>query len=280
MKVEFKAFAKVNLNLQVLGKKSDSFHEVKTLMLRVDLFDRLSFEPSDAYALEIRGEDALSREDNLINQAVVLFERETGRKVRYRIILDKQIPLSAGLGGGSSDAATTLMALNDLYQTSLPVTVLGRMATKLGSDTAFFLSKGGAAICRGRGERVESFQLNPMNNVLLLKPEFGISAAEAYARLSQMKGSLDVANRKQELNGIKLFNDLESPVFEKYLFLAVLKQWLLDQSETTAVLMSGSGSTMIAFLSNNGEGATLLEKARLEMDSGLWGCEVSCLTNF
>src|SRR5262249_10496961 len=148
-------------------------------------------------------------------------------------------------GGGSSDAAATLKALNQLFETKLSRDELAKIGSAIGSDVPFFVVES-AAICKGRGDVVEPTQLEPKMPILLLKPAFGVSSAWAYSRWPDSKEIPRMSYQPQNLDGQLFVNDLERPVFEKFVFLAHLKRWLLKQREVAAALMSGSGSTVFA----------------------------------
>src|SRR4030095_12083542 len=163
------------------------------------------------------------------------------------IALKKNIPHGAGLGGGSSDAASTLLALNELFETNLPRGALAKMAETIGSDVPFFIFES-AAVCNGRGELVSPARLRDPLPLLLLKPQFGIPTQWAYSRWRDSRGIPAVSYGNQQFNQQTFLNDLERPVFEKFVFLAQLKVWLLKQPEVGAALMSGSGSTIFAVL--------------------------------
>ena len=198
-----------------------------------------------------------------------LFLRSTNVPAGVRITLRKKIPQAAGLGGGSSDAASALIALNELFQTKLPRETLAELGANIGSDVPFFIF-GSAAICRGRGELVSPQPLANSLSVLLLKPEFGVPTATAYARWEKSREIPGVSYTPQDFRGHSFVNDLERPVFEKFVFLAQLKMWLLGQPEVGAALMSGSGSTMFAVLKEKSGGEAIAERARAELDPKLW----------
>ncbi len=160
-------------------------------------------------------------------------------------MLKKRIPHGAGLGGGSSDAASTLLALNELFETNLPREALAKMAQMIGSDVPFFIF-GSAAVCKGRGELVSPTRLRKPLSLLLLKPEFGVPTPWAYSRWRDSREIRGVSYGAQQFTRQSFVNDLERPVFEKFVFLAQLKMWLLKQPEVDAALMSGSGSTVFA----------------------------------
>lgn len=261
--------AKLNLTLRVLGKREDGFHELDTLMVRLPgLADELEFEPAGEFSLEVQGAEVGPVEANLVTRAVRLYEQRTGRVCSYRVTLRKRIPAGAGLGGGSSDAAATLRVLDEMGGVSLPAEELSGLAAELGSDVPFFLREGP---CRaaGRGELLERVEA-PGLEVMLLKPAFGVGTPDAYGRWSDSRELPGVRYSAQHVGGLDLVNDLERPVFEKFLFLAELKQWLLGQFEVQAALMSGSGATVFAVLHDAGAAERLAERARTELDPGLW----------
>ena len=209
--------------------------------------------------------------DNLVIRAADLFSRTTGQKVDVTIQLRKKIPHGAGLGGGSSDAATTLLGLNRFYQTNLELAELAQLAAQIGSDVPFFLLES-AAICRGRGEMVEPTKLAGTLSLLLLKPSFGVPTPWAYSRWKDSKQIPEVRYDAQEFGGVRFVNDLERPVFEKFVFLAQAKMWLLKQPEVGAALLSGSGSTVFAILRDESSAESLAARARAELDPELWAC--------
>jgi len=261
--------AKLNLSLRIHGKREDGFHELETLMVPVSgLADELRFEPAEAYSLEVVGAQVGPEEDNLVTRAVRLFEQRSGRSCPYRVRLEKRIPAGAGLGGGSSDAAATLRALNDFGSISLEHSELEAMAAELGSDIPFFL-RAGPCWCRGRGEVLEEAEAGA-HEVLLLKPGFGVETADAYKRWNDARELPGVRYEAQDLNGLELVNDLERPVFEKFLFLAELKVWLRNQFEVRAALMSGSGATVLAVMHDAESALRVAERARRELDPTLW----------
>ena len=166
--------AKINLSLRVLGRRMDGFHEIETLMVPITLADEIEVVPSGG----IPGDIELSCSDptlpvgegNLAFRAAQHLQAQIGAPTRaVRIILDKRIPHGAGLGGGSSDAATVLLALNELWSAGLDTMQLAGLAAELGSDVPFFIYRS-AALCRGRGERVEPISFGEPLPLLLLKP--------------------------------------------------------------------------------------------------------------
>ena len=270
--------AKINLSFEIKGRRPDGFHEIETLMAPISLKDRLTMEITETPG-EIRfscDDPSLpAGDDNLVVRAAKLFQERTGNHAGLTITLEKKIPHGAGLGGGSSDAASTLMGLNELFQTGLSQDELLELAARLGSDVPFFIVRSGG-VCRGRGELVTRLPLNQEFHFLLLKPDFGVPTPWAYGRWKDSQVVPGVDYSPQEFVGVRLVNDLERPVFEKFVFLAQLKTWLRRQPEVAAALMSGSGSTMFAILRENAKPDELGARARTEIDPNLWTCD--CFT--
>jgi 4-diphosphocytidyl-2-C-methyl-D-erythritol kinase len=264
--------AKINLCLKVIGKRSDGFHEIETLIAPISLHDKIDIEKQNRWIDFSCDDPTLSTgDDNLVVRSAKLFFDRTKIKSGVSIKLEKKIPHGAGLGGGSSDAAATLKALNQLFETKLSREELVKLGSTIGSDVPFFLFDS-AALCKGRGDMVKPTKLNTKLSILLLKPEFGIPSASAYAHWKDSKELPGISYQPQKLDGQTLVNDLERPVFEKFVFLGQLKSWLLKQREAAAAMMSGSGSTLFAVLRDKASGDALTQRARQEMDRKLWTC--------
>ena len=270
----YKSPAKVNLNLKVLGRREDGFHEVETLMARIDLADTMHFEKADEFQIICDYPGVPLDEKNLVWQAVSALEERTDKKFNYRITIEKVIPHGAGLAGGSSNAATALSAINEIENLGLSLDELADIASEFGSDIAFFLYQS-TCICKGRGEKIELVDIELGNEVLLVKPSFGVSTPQAYKAWKdsrEIKG-IDYSSSVQKWG--EMVNHLERPVFEKHRFLAELKMWLNEQSEVARAMMSGSGSTVFALLKDGAEG---LEKRVLEaLDDTLFVCKARLL---
>lgn len=261
------ANAKVNLVLRVLGKRPDGFHDIETLMVPISLSDKMDVSIFPGTGIEVQCDDPDVPTDagNLVWRAAEVFARHTGLTFRTRIVLGKRIPQGAGLGGGSSDAAAALKALDNLHHTCLGDGTLEQLAGEIGSDIPFFI-RNRAAWCRGRGEIMEEAPHQASLRLLLLKPPFPISTAWAYKHRTQ-----NVPRLVQTAAGMELLNDLEAPVFGKHLLLPVMKTWLLGQPEVQAAMMSGSGSTVFAVL--RGEATSLAARAKALFGDTLWTCE-------
>lgn len=264
--------AKINLSLRILGKRSDGFHEIETLMAPLSLADEIDIELGNGGGLEFSCDDPLlpSGEENLAYRAAKLFCTEAGLGHDVRVALSKRVPHGAGLGGGSSDAAAVLLGLNRLLGAGFSREKLSGLAARLGSDVPFFICESGA-ICRGRGEAVSPAALPVGQTVVLLKPPFGVSTPWAYSRWAESRELPGISYAPQEFGWGTLVNDMERPVFEKHLFLALLKRWLLGQPEADGALMSGSGSTMFALARDDADGKALAERATGEFGE-IWTC--------
>ena len=264
--------AKINLSLKVLGERSDGFHEIETLITPITLWDEIKIDKSDGNKhIDFRCDDSSIPvgDENLIVRAAKAFFAVTKLKPAVSIELKKNIPHGAGLGGGSSDAASTLLALDELFDTKLPREALAKMAEGIGSDVPFFIFQS-AAVCKGRGELVRALKLPKRLSMLLLKPGFGVATAWAYARWRESLEIPGVCYEAQEFAGQTFLNDLERPVFHKFVFLAELKAWLLNQAGVGAALMSGSGSTVFAVMRENADAVRIAQRARSELDPELW----------
>ena len=269
--------AKINLSFEIKGRRDDGFHEIETLMAPISLADRLTIERSkSADGIQFSCDDSsLPRgDDNLVVRAARLFQERTRIEDGIEIFLEKKIPHGAGLGGGSSDAATTLLGLNELFETRLSQKALIELAAQIGSDVPFFIV-GSAATCRGRGEIVEPARLPARFNLLLVKPDFGVPTPWAYEKWKNSRKLPGVEYVSREFSGVRFVNDLERPVFEKFVLLGYLKAWLSLQPEVGAALLSGSGSTVFAALHDGADHALLAERIRTEIDPALWifACE-------
>jgi len=264
--------AKINLSLKILGRRDDGFHEIETLIVPISLCDEMKIEKNER-GIEFRCDDPFVplSDDNLVIQAAKSFFVATELEPAVSIELKKKIPLGAGLGGGSSDAASTLLALNHLFEANLTHDELAELGATAGSDVPFFVFES-PAICRGRGEVVTPIQLPERLSILLLKPAFVVPTQLAYSRWQDSREIPDVPYAAQQFADQTLINDLERPVFEKFVFLARLKIWLLKQPEVGAALMSGSGSTVFAVIRPNADADLLATRAKSELDAELWTC--------
>lgn len=269
--------AKINLSLRVLRKREDGFHEITTRMAPLALADRVTVErKADAadgtVAFTCDDPSVPGDETNLAVKAVRALERRTGPLPGLRLHLEKRIPHGAGLGGGSSDAAAVLLAVRELLALEVAWDDLVEAAAETGSDVPFFLYEG-VCDCSGRGEAVvpvADFAWRP--RILLIKPPFGVATPGAYKRWSRSLEVPGLPYGPQETPGGTLVNDLERPVFEKYLVLGTLKSALLACDGVTGALMSGSGSTVFAVLTAAADAAAIMDTAREITGEETWCC--------
>ena len=246
---------KINLFLEVLGRRTDGFHEIETVMQAVDLADRLEFwrRPAGELGISISGGEAPADETNLALRAARLLLEESGCGEGVHLHIEKRVPAGGGMGGGSSDAAAARRGLNRLWKVGAGPDDLGRLCARLGSDVNFFL-RGGLAVCRGRGEIVEPISGSVRAGFLLHFPGMHTSTREIYTKLGfPLKDSRHSYNGLLEglfrddlaAAGRGLFNRLEEPAFEAYPQLAAAKE-KLRESMPFGALLSGSGSTIYA----------------------------------
>lgn len=271
MSVTLPAPAKINLSLRVLRKREDGFHEIESLMTKLPgLADEICITHSPSFTFSCSDPEISDDESNLVVKAVRAYERASGVSCKCSVHLKKRIPHGAGLGGGSSDAAITLLALNQWHNSALSETELHHLATEIGSDVPFFLLDGPAEVL-GRGEIIRPAPAQAPLQLLLLKPPFGVATPDAYRRWqdSQWLPGMDRSTARK-INGVTLVNDLERPVLAKHRFLAELIDWLENQPEVAAAQLCGSGSTVFAILAEMGAGKALINRARAELEPNLW----------
>jgi 4-diphosphocytidyl-2-C-methyl-D-erythritol kinase len=268
-----RAPAKVNLRLKVLGKRADGFHEIETVMQRIGLWDIIRVELA-VKGLEVHcpGFPDLEGEQNLIWQAVRLLEEESNQRLSFRIYLKKRIPLGAGLGGGSSDAAAVLSGINDFLGRPVSARRLTELAGDLGSDIPFFLTRQ-TSLARGRGEILEPLPDFPVWWYVLVYPGFPLATRWVYQEvkipLTEKKQYINIKSLKTGLNGPGidfLENDLEKAVLAHYPLLSRVKEALLAQGSLGA-LMTGSGSTVFGLWREKKEAV----KAFHHLKRSAWG---------
>lgn len=251
------AFAKVNLALEVLGRRPDGFHEIRTVFQSIDLHDTLAFEPAPGLELDCLGLPGLAPEQNLVWKAALELARAAGRAPDARITLHKRIPAGAGLGGGSSDAAATLLGLRRLWASPVPDAMLREVAAGLGSDVPYFLS-GGTALGIGRGEEIYPLPDLPEAHLVVVYPGVHISTAEAYRSLAPLLTSPRSAHRIMSFCGrleeglaclAGIFNDFETSILPAQSEIREARE-LLAGLGAEPPLLSGSGSSVFGFFVN------------------------------
>jgi 4-diphosphocytidyl-2-C-methyl-D-erythritol kinase len=277
--VQVLAPAKINLSLKILGRRSDGFHELETLIAPISLYDEIRIDkgqPVEGIKFRCDDPSVPQGDDNLVVRAARAFFETIKIEPGISIELKKKIPHGAGLGGGSSDAASVLLALNELFEKNFPPDALAKLAEPIGSDVPFFIFQS-AALCKGRGEIVMRVKLKRQLSILLLKPAFAISTPWAYSRWQHSREISGICYEAQVFANQVFVNDLERPVFEKFVFLAQLKMWLLSQPEVGAALMAGSGSTMFAVMREDVDADHVAKRAKAALDPELWTCACNTL---
>jgi 4-diphosphocytidyl-2-C-methyl-D-erythritol kinase len=284
MTLEKASPCKVNLLLNILGKRADGFHELETVMHPVQVFDRIDFARA-AQGIELTCSESSLPVDasNLVYRAAERFLEAAHIRDGVRLHLEKRIPLAAGLGGGSGNAATTLTGLNELFGGPLPPGQLESMAASLGSDVPFFLQSQ-PALATGRGEKIQPLDSFPAlrgSAFLLVHPGFGIATAWAYQQLQRFPAALHgrpgraqgLISRLQagdlKAAGAEFFNSLEAPALEKYPLLALFQEFLRAHG-AAATLMSGSGSTTFAVVPSLAAAEALAEEFKARFGPTNW----------
>ena len=280
---------KVNLLLNILGKRADGYHELETLMHPVALYDRLTFERAGA-GLQLTCSDPRLpvNSKNLVAQAAALFLKEAGIGAAegIRIHLQKNVPVAAGLGGGSANAAVSLLALNELFGGPLPLARLTDLAAALGADVPFFLQTA-PALATGRGEMIEPVRTFPALAgfyFVLAQPGFGVSTPWAYQALAQFPEAVrGTPGRARRLIGLlqtsleaaapEFYNALEGPVLRKYPLLELFQEFFRAHGAPVA-LMSGSGSATFALVQAREAAETMLEKFKARFGAEIWTAAV------
>lgn len=247
-KIEIKCPAKLNLTLEIINRREDGFHNIKSIMQLINLYDYLEIKTQDSGKTEIllsgNSKDIPYNEKNLVYKAAKLFTETTGIQAKIEIYIDKNIPIAAGLAGGSTDAAGTIYGLNKIFGEPLSKIELHKLCAALGSDLNVCL-EGGCLLATSRGENVEKLTSIDMP-VSLIKPKnLGISAKEAYTKYAAKEFKPQYNNTEKMISAINtgqnieqfLYNDLEYAIFDDYPELQKIKS-LYPES-----IMSGSGST-------------------------------------
>jgi 4-diphosphocytidyl-2-C-methyl-D-erythritol kinase len=252
--------AKINIGLRIIKKREDGYHNLQTIFYPLLLSDVLTFEKNDTTTLKTDSNDIKQLDENLIIQAIDILEKYTEKKLNVRIHLEKNIPLGAGLGGGSSNAATTLKTLNFLYKLNCDFESLVGLALQLGADVPYFLNPV-ACFATSRGEKIKNISLSLSNPILLVNPGIHISTKWAFEQV-KISEDTDKFNSLNDydvitVEDIKKYatNDFEEIVFTAYPEIKNVKEGLYSLG-ANFVLMTGTGSTLFAIFSN-------LQKANL-----------------
>jgi 4-diphosphocytidyl-2-C-methyl-D-erythritol kinase len=298
-RLDIKAPAKINLFLDVLGKRADDYHEIKSLVLPVSLFDRIRLEAAPAGIVTVANSLTYFQgipwpismgpmEDNLTTRAAMLLKQTTGYRSGARIRIEKHIPIGGGMGGGSSDAAAVLKGLNTLWNTGLSTEELMVLGSQLGCDIPA-LVHGGPLEINGRGERIRPVRrtVQPALWLVLVNPGICVSTGDIYARYrTSLTAPPTKGNFLSVLRGLEegsldrisagLFNALQPTVYRKYPLLEIMHNEL-EKAGAKGVLLSGSGSTVFALAHNRAQGCKLATRIRAALDCPLWTCVVQAI---
>jgi 4-diphosphocytidyl-2-C-methyl-D-erythritol kinase len=284
MRLEKKSPCKVNLLLNILGRRADGFHELETVMQPVNLCDELAFERAGSgLRLTCNNSELPTDSKNLVHRAATAFLTAAKISNGIRIHLQKNLPLAGGIGGGSGNAAVTLTALNELFDSPLPPEKLHELAAALGSDVPFFLCHQ-PALATGRGEKIQllgSFPALRGKAFFLAHPGFGISTPWSYQNLARFPEALHgqtgrAAKLISKLQSDDLaaaadgfYNSLEAPALDKFPVLALYQEFLREHG-ALAALMSGSGSTTFAIAENLAAAESLSGKFKSRFGDNGW----------
>lgn len=246
--------AKINIGLNVIHKREDGFHNLETIFYPINIFDEIEFEESDSFSFETNNQLLTEENNNLIVRAVHLWEDVLGRKMNLKIKLQKNIPVGAGLGGGSSDAAATITFLNRIFKSNLTHTQLLEIAIQLGSDVPFFI-RPLPSFAESRGEVLHERNIIIKNPILIVNPGIHISTGWAFEKIKPLYPAKSLSTLTdvdfENMASLKniILNDFEKSVFEKYPEIRSIKRELLKTGAEFA-LMTGTGSTVFGVYKN------------------------------
>ena len=268
--VSLTAPAKINLYLDILDKRSDGYHNIITVFQAISMFDIIKGERiKRGIEVEVKGKwNVMKGKGNLVHRAAKQFFNNTGIDGGIHLILDKNIPPGRGLGGGSSDAAITIIMLNHLFSTHLMLNKMVKIGKKVGADVPFFFY-GGTALAGGKGNKfIETSLPTPNYKVLIFIPAFEIPTHEAYEKFSLTNrehtvklGAEELINIYKKGENLLLENAFESFAFKEFPLLARVKEILISEG-SNGVLLSGSGSSMFALFKNRGDAESAGERVR------------------
>ena len=246
------AHAKLNLSLDVTGKRENGYHDIKTLMVMTDLCDEMVFSKSER--LEIIPEFSFDLKSNLIYKAYELLKNKVGYDLPFKVEIKKNIPIAAGLAGGTSNGAACLYALNDLYKINIPRAELIEMSKGLGADFTYMMT-GGTKIAKGIGDILEEVDPIELDHVLIINPGYGVSTKEVYQKIKIDEARIDFSKILEGLYELDieklnfyLRNKMEDVVFSLHPDLFDIKNKL--RAFNSAPLMSGSGATIFGIFAD------------------------------
>lgn len=256
---EYLSNAKINIGLHILSKREDGYHNIETIFYPVKLYDRLIFYDFDSFIIECNNKDIPINQTNLIYKARDVLCDYVKKELNVRVVLEKNIPAFAGLGGGSSNAATTLLTLNEIFNLNLSRKELLKLASKVGSDVPFFILNK-PALAEGRGEILTPLpDLELDYKILIVYPSIKVSTSWAYSKFKSSSKKINLKEIKSS-SDFKTFmhlitNDFEEIVFNAYPEIEEIKNQMIEAGAVFS-LLSGSGSSVYGFFeqSNNLDG--------------------------
>lgn len=261
-KVIEKAYGKINLSLDVLGRREDGYHEVSMVMQTVDIYDRISLSKTDVEGIRLTSDkkELPLDEKNIVYKAVSLIKEEYRIETGVDVHIEKQLPIAAGMGGGSADAAAALRGMNRLFNLGLNETKLEELGLRLGADVPFLI-RGGTALAEGIGERLTELVPFPECAILIVKPKLGVSTKEVYEAFDSLLevkhpdigGLVKELGKSSLCNIVKLLgNVLEEVTVTKHRIIAEIKQLLLENGAVFS-MMTGSGPTVFGIFESEKE---------------------------
>jgi 4-diphosphocytidyl-2-C-methyl-D-erythritol kinase len=247
-KIIIKSCAKINIGLNVIRKRNDGYHDIETIFYPINLFDKLIFEKSDKFQFTSNNEDLELNSSNLIFKAKNLLEESSGKIITTKILLQKKIPIGAGLGGGSSNCAVTLLSLNELFHLGVNEENLNKIALQLGSDVPFFINPN-PSFATSRGEVLNEIKFKIHSPILIVNPGIHVSTKWAFENIRIEKRNFSLQNLivSENFSFIdskdKIVNDFEKVVFKKYPEIKNIKNEMYEAGALFS-LMTGTGSTV------------------------------------
>lgn len=272
-----KAYAKINLALDVFAKRADGFHEVKMVMQSVDLFDNIFITEADGLHVQTVGAMLPDDESNIAYRAVQFICRYAKVKPSFNIKIEKNIPLGAGLAGGSADAAAVLRGVNRLYNLGFSTAKLEELAAQLGSDVPFCIN-GGTSLATGRGEIITPLTVAPAFDIVLANPGFEVSTGWVYKNFARslVKEQPDVEKTIAAINAqdkdvlaVNIFNVLETVTVKEYPIINDIKKVMLENGAMSS-LMSGSGPTVFALAEDKEAAGKIAKAVAIKTGAKVW----------
>lgn len=275
--LNYYAFSKINLGLQVLNLREDGYHNINTVFLLINLYDELNFRKSNEIIIETMPDLGIPVEQNLIYKAGSLFLKTFNISGGFHVVVNKKIPGGGGLGGGSSDAATTIIALNRMYNAGATYADLQNIVNKIGSDCAFFVSGIKIATAKGKGEIIKYLQAPISCNIAIVNPGISVSTPFAYKLLNRTDETIDeidyasiISNNYNNPRNFRdiITNDFEEVVFDIHPEIRIIKDKLYSIGADFA-LMSGSGSSVFGLFTRD------IELSELQAEFPNYFCHIA-----